>query len=168
MKESALDQARPPWFLANDSTSSELTNLAWRWVESGFAVRIVRGQKMKTVQAMFDEMAAALQFPDYFGENWPAFGECLADLDWLPAGNGYAIAILNAADVLADEPRGLEVLVRILNRVASEWSEPVAVGEPWDRPAIPFHIVLQIPENRMKSVRKRWSDAGADIELPKS
>jgi Barstar (barnase inhibitor) len=31
-----------------------------------------------------DEMAAALEFPYYFGGNRPAFNECTSDMDWLP------------------------------------------------------------------------------------
>jgi hypothetical protein len=29
------------------------------------------------------EFAASFQFPYYFGENWPAFDECINDLSWL-------------------------------------------------------------------------------------
>jgi hypothetical protein len=54
------------------------------WSETRLVVRTLRGVKMQTVQQLFDEFAAALQFPWYFGENWAAFDECLTDLAWLP------------------------------------------------------------------------------------
>jgi hypothetical protein len=72
------------------------------WREAGLTVRTIRGRKMGTVDDLFDEVAAALQFPDYFGENWPAFDECFADMDWLPMDVGIVVVILEAEDVLAD------------------------------------------------------------------
>ena len=59
-------------------------------------VRTVRGRKIRTVGRLFDEMAAALQFPYYFGENWPAFDECLADIDWLADGGRRALRFGNS------------------------------------------------------------------------
>lgn len=41
-------------------------------------------------------IAAALQFPDWFGHNWDALADCLSDMAWLPAA-GYVI-ILEHAD----------------------------------------------------------------------
>jgi len=44
------------------------------------AVRTLRGQHMTTRAELFDEFAAALQFPPHFGHNLDAFDECLRDL----------------------------------------------------------------------------------------
>lgn len=49
----------------------------------GYVVRSIRGHKCRTIDGMIDEFSSALQFPWYFGENWPAFDECICDLDWL-------------------------------------------------------------------------------------
>src|SRR5579885_3011720 len=61
--------------------------------------RVLRGQKMRTAESLFDEVSAALQFPPYFGENWDALEECLADLEWLHT-RDCVLVILNAANVL--------------------------------------------------------------------
>ncbi len=37
----------------------------------------------KTPEDVREELAEALQFPDYYGKNWDAFDECMCDLDWL-------------------------------------------------------------------------------------
>jgi hypothetical protein len=123
------------------------------WAEAGLTVRMTRGQKMRTVEGLFDEMAAALQFPYYFAENWTAFSECLADMDWLPMTVGIVILVFDAAEVLADAAEvELGVLVRLIETARRAYSEPVELGEWWDRPAVPFHVVLHstcIPRRRM-------------------
>src|SRR5262249_21777152 len=43
-------------------------------------VRVVRGRKAQRAPALFDELAAALQLPLYFGGNWSALQDCLRDL----------------------------------------------------------------------------------------
>ena len=65
---------------------------------------------MQTIASLFDEMAAAFQFPDYFGENWAALDECLADLSWLPAA-GYVVLIRESSEVLALEDAGSRSLL---------------------------------------------------------
>ncbi len=111
--------------------------------EAGLTVRAVRGKKMRTVEQLFDEMAAALQFPYYFGENWPAFSECLADMDWLPMTAGIVIFVYDAIEVVADTPDvELAALVRSIEAARRAYSEPIKLGEWWDRPAVPFHVLL--------------------------
>jgi hypothetical protein len=119
---------------------------------------------MLDVDGLFDETAAALQFPSYFGENWPAFDECLADMDWLATNAGIVLVVLEPDQVLANAPPAeLGVLVKTVAHAAETYAEPIALGEWWDRPAIPFHAVLaaaQMPE----AVRDRWESAGATVQ----
>lgn len=136
----------------------------WGWREAGLTVRVVRGRKMRTVDGLFDEMAAALQFPPYFGENWAAFDECMADMDWLPINVGIVVVVLDPGDVLADAADvELGVLVRAIAHAADAYSQPIESGEWWDRPAVPFHVVLQSPPAGSEAVRAHWLAAGAEI-----
>lgn len=136
--------------------------LAWRLAKDELAVRVLRGNKMRSAPRLFDEFGAALQFPDYFGENWAAFEECVTDLSWLPAA-GYVLLIVRSEEVLADEDdETLDLLRRILVRASERWATPVAKGESWDRPARPFHVVLQIPPERRVLAMDRWAIADAD------
>jgi hypothetical protein len=133
------------------------------WVESGLTARVVRGRKMRTVGALFDEFAAALQFPRYFGENWAAFDECVAELETLPAGAGYVVVITEPDQVLSDAgAEELRRLVEALESAAMAWSQPVELGEWWDRPAIPFHVVLAGEREQVEDAVRWWSRAGAD------
>lgn len=131
------------------------------WVESGLTARVVRGRKTRTLRGLFDEFAAALQFPLYFGENEDAFNECVAELETLPAGEGYVVTITEPDQVLADEDAAaLGWLVRSLTSAAEEWAQPVELGEWWDRPAVPFHVVLAGDPAQIERAARRWSDAG--------
>jgi RNAse (barnase) inhibitor barstar len=49
-----------------------------------WTMRIVDGAVMIDRATMFEEFAAACDFPDWFGANWDAFADCLKDLSWLP------------------------------------------------------------------------------------
>lgn len=138
--------------------------LGMAWSDAGLTVRTVRGRKMRVVDAMFDEFAAALQFPYYFGENWPAFAECLSDLDWLPTIAGIVIVIYDAIELLADEADGeLRVLVRLIDAARAAFSMPIESGEWWDRPAVPFHVVLHAQPADASTLRARWESAGASL-----
>ena len=88
---------------------------------------------MRTEDALFNEVAAALQFPYYFGENWDALDECIADLEWLPPGGGYVLYVMSADEVLLDEREwSIKVFVKVLTNAIVEWAKEVALGEWWD------------------------------------
>lgn len=150
---------------------------AWdTWEKAGLTLRMARGQEMRTVDGLFDEMAAALQFPSYFGENWAAFEECLAESAETAKSRtdvGFVILILNAIEVLVDEPEvQMDYLTEVIETARRNYSEPIDSYpidlERWNRPAVPFHVVLQAAPQDIAAVRARWKGRGAavaDLEL---
>ncbi len=84
-----------------------------RWVSFGG-----HGDKV----AMLDAISRALAFPQWFGGNWDALEDCLADLSWCPAG-GHVLVFEDFA--LGDE---LGILIDILGSVAEHWA---ARGTPF-------------------------------------
>lgn len=114
------------------------------------------------LKGLFDEFAAAFQFPYYFGENWAAFRDCISDLAWLPFTPGVVVLVYGADEVLADaHPAELTTLVQTLATAAAEFAETVSEGEWWDRDPVPFHVVLQgVGEGDFE----RWRAAGARLE----
>ncbi len=65
-------------------------------------------------------IAAAMKFPAWFGHNWDALADCLADLSWLPAG-GYSITVSGSLALRAAEPDTLATALDILDEAATFW-----------------------------------------------
>jgi len=70
-------------------------------------------------EALMDRFARALEFPHWFGGNWDALEDCLADLSWSSAA-GHVLLIEGAGDMPGDE-RG--ILADILAASAAWWAE---------------------------------------------
>lgn len=71
--------------------------------------------------ALLERTAAALDFPGWFGGNWDAFFDCLADLSWRPA-RGYVLLFENTADMRRVAPEALDTAVAILTDAADAWA----------------------------------------------
>ncbi|HWZ59709.1 MAG TPA: barstar family protein [Gemmatimonadaceae bacterium] len=149
------------------SDASTLTDWAWATAREDVeaAVRVLRGRKMTEPPGFYDEIAAALQFPYYFGENLAALDECLTDLEWLPA-NRYVLVIQDAAHVLstpASEP-AFAAWIELLANARRTWTTPVTDGEPWDRPARGFSIVMHATPDDAARLRQRLGAAKAPYD----
>ncbi|MBZ5733303.1 barstar family protein [Nocardioides sp. TRM66260-LWL] len=154
------NKLRPFWIVGD---RSEIGTVATGWAEAGLTVRVVRGRKMRTVEGLFDEFASALQFPLYFGENEDAFDECISELENLPRGEGFVVIVTEPDQVLADAGgAALEWLAQSLGSATEEWSRPVELGEWWDRPAVPFHVVLAGQQDEITLAGATWSTAGCE------
>lgn len=119
---------------------------------AGYAMRVIKGAKCQTTAGLLTEFARALDFPDYFGHNWDALEECLADLEWLPA-KGYILLLTDAAQVLPDDEEEYETFLEILSDAGEAWARGQAgMGT---RHATAFHVLFAVSE-REKAKRARW------------
>ena len=112
---------------------------------------ILDGKKMTSLSCFYDEIAKSFKFPNYIGRNFNSLSEGLADLSWLPQQN-YLILITNGICVLSKENSEiLDGFIEILDEIGQEWSEPINVGELWDRPAISFKTIFEVKKHNKKS-----------------
>jgi hypothetical protein len=157
---------KPPWLLWLTTDASRKLATEEVLAELGVTGRVLSGRHMCRKRELFDEFAARLSFPTYFGHNWDALAECLADLEWLH-GLAYAVVINGAQEILDEEPpEQLRLFFQLIEGVAAEWAQAVALGEDWDRPAIPFHVLLHdTPEGRRSLESRLGSSIPADISL---
>jgi hypothetical protein len=65
-------------------------------------------------------LAAAFEFPSYFGQNWDALIDCWSDLYWLPA-RGYVCVLLNADAFAAADAATHETLLSLAQHVSERW-----------------------------------------------
>jgi hypothetical protein len=117
------------------ASPADASSLRYRWPGS-VIVREVRGPVMPTVAGVFNEFAAAFQFPYYFGHNKDAFDECMRDLDEFvgPAGR-YLVVVREAPGLLAGAPVERDWFFGAMDFYATEWI----------RRGVAFRVVLQAP-----------------------
>lgn len=135
-------------------------------VSLGMYTRALRGRKMRTMNGLYDEFSAACQFPLYFGENLMAFDECLSSLDNQDPGKGIVLVLTEPDQVLMDSIKfesELELFLSCLANAATEWGEKIDLGEWWDRPALPFHMVLVGAEKQLDDVSSKWRHTKSNL-----
>lgn len=126
--------------------AAEFSGIRYRAPE-GFRVRELRGSRMRTVPALYDEFAAALQFPYYFRPNKDSFDECLLDIDdTLGEANGYVLAIRDADQLLAEAPEEWEWFTSVVEECADFWPSREVV----------FRVILQGEAQGLTSVPIRF------------
>jgi hypothetical protein len=156
MKLDHVLNAAGPWLHVVVETPEKAYEAAWtlrREPHIRTASRVLRGTKMRTWAALYDEVGGALQFPPYFGENTAALDECITDLEWLEA-DAYVLTILDAVRVLdRGEPHDGPIFWEILRGAAEEWGLPVTGGVP--RAARVFRVVAQCSAEEEAGLRKR-------------
>jgi len=147
-----------------------------KWAPSHFysspgvevCARRLRGNKMRTTQALMDEFGAALQLFEGFGENWYALGECLSYLDeWLPA-DVYVLVVERAEELLVEEAADLRALLKTLDDAAGFWSKPVLGNGRFDRGPVPFHVLLNLSGSgghttSRERIQRAAADAGVEF-----
>ncbi len=121
----------------------------------GGSVRVIRGWKCSHYEALHNEVGAALQFPDYYGENWDAMDECITDLAWVPA-DCYLIYLPKVEEVLPNDEKGFGIFLSVLSDAAKAWANPEMRGlasteEPVKKP---FNIIISGTEEGLLRTKK--------------
>jgi hypothetical protein len=146
-----LQSIRAPWtsllvLKAKDSVESLVSP------PRGFVLKSIKGAKCKTPASLFTEFARVLELPEYFGHNWDALEECLADLEWMPA-KGYVLLLTDAEQILPEDEEDYATLLEVLSDAGEAWASGQAgMGE---RPVTPFHVLFAVTE-RGKASRAHW------------
>lgn len=73
--------------------------------EAGWRGFHLDGRRARDKDAFLALCAEVFGFPDWFGGNWDALEDCLADLSWAPSQEGYLVLYESWAD-LADLDQG--------------------------------------------------------------
>lgn len=144
-----LESRTPPWssllVVPHGATAISLLK-----PPAGFALRTIHGKHCGTSSGLFREFAQVLDFPDYFGHNWDALEECLADLEWLPA-KGYVLLITDAEAVIPQDEEEYETFLEILDDAGEAWSK----GQTANGQSAPFHVFFMVTEEK-KAQRPHW------------
>jgi hypothetical protein len=162
MNRAGILKPTHPWLAKFTSDYDGANRLIWSLrteKSTDVFVASVRGRKMKQRQGVFDQFAASLQFPHYFGENWNAFSDCVRDLDWLRA-SAFVVVVLDAEDTLVEgDPDEFHLLLKILSDAGDEWSRADSF-----RPAKPFHTVLHTVPGQAMALHSRL--VHLDVKAP--
>jgi RNAse (barnase) inhibitor barstar len=116
--------------LASDVSPVQFLNVTPEAAEA--LVRLTRSLGLEAVRidlagcadkaALLERTAAALEFPEWFGRNWDALFDCLADLSWRPA-TGHVLVFEHTAGLRREAPAALDTAVAILRETAAAWDE---------------------------------------------
>jgi RNAse (barnase) inhibitor barstar len=90
-------------------------------------------------------IAAALHFPSWFGHNWDALADCLADMSWLPA-EGYLIVLENADRFRAADEASFATALEIFEQAARDWA----------RDDVPFWVFVELTADGVTPLRHLW------------
>lgn len=78
--------------------------------------------KLKTLRGFYEEMAEALEFPEYFGFNLDSLDELLNDLSWLED-EKIVVYVQDSADFLLTErnPNKIGTVLDLIEATCEDW-----------------------------------------------
>ena len=80
----------------------------------------IQGEQIKDKSQFLRSVADILQFPDYFGANWDALGDCLTDMSWNVSA-GYVIVYDHPHILGGNSPEDFHTLVQVFQDSAHFW-----------------------------------------------
>ncbi|MCC7163466.1 MAG: barstar family protein [Anaerolineae bacterium] len=99
---------------------------------AGFNLYYLDGSKIRDKKSFLEKIAAAMSFPAYFGKNWDALNDMLADMSWAQPG-GLIILWQSPERFRRDAPEDWEVALELF-RTAVEF---------WSGANVPYYVLLR-------------------------
>lgn len=99
--------------------ASQLVAAAEQNAYAVFRVDLAGAQEKGT---MLDAIARAMRFPEWFGHNWDALLDCLADLGWC-AGEGYVVILEHCDGIHGRAEADFVQTLQVFEAAANEWRE---------------------------------------------
>lgn len=163
MSDDTLFQAaRPAILIAEDDAESfdaRFRELRDDHADEDVTVLKLRGAKCRTLAGFFNEIAAVMQLPHYFGETWDALRDLFYDQSWLP---GTLIMLLDSEQLLAAAPnQELRNFVELMDHCNTFYLEP-----PYKASAVGgtgFHVLMQVTPMHRAELEARLIAAGAEF-----
>jgi hypothetical protein len=117
-----LQGDREPWLYTITQPDFDIDALSSLCQTHHHQLFVIDGESIATKAAFLAAAAASLNFPDYFGENWDAFYDCLTDLDKGGA-KGYVLLYTQPENFAEANPADWLILVELLQDAIQFWAE---------------------------------------------
>ena len=87
-----------------------------------FATFRVNLTKAGNKDQMLADIGKGLKFPDWFGHNFDALADCLADMAWRPA-DGYLVLLEHCDGIHGKAEADFVTTLQVFEQAANEWRE---------------------------------------------
>ena len=101
----------------------------------GFASAVIDFDGCRDKADALCRFARELRLPEWFGHNWDALADCLADLSWMPA-DGYLLMLANTEGWQQADPESFDLAIEVLGQAAEGW-----IGE-----RVPFWALVLVDD----------------------
>lgn len=98
------------------------TDLVAAAEQNGFAVFRVELAYVQDKGELLKAVGAAMDFPEWYGHNWDALLDCLADLGWRPA-EGYVVILEHCDGIHGRAEADFVQALQVFEAAANEWRE---------------------------------------------
>lgn len=89
---------------------------------NGYYVFRIDLAKARGKDDMLKAIGTAMAFPEWFGYNWDALLDCLADLGWRPA-EGYVVILEHCDGIHGHAEADFVQTLQVFENAANEWRE---------------------------------------------
>ncbi|MFN2200718.1 MAG: barstar family protein [Caldilineaceae bacterium] len=108
------------------------STICHRVVARGWACFYLDGANVFDKASLLAQLGEAMDFPDYYGQNWDALEECITELSWL--GPSACVLLYDHASVLAGQHPDVFATFLDVMQLACEY---------WSQRSRPFYVLLR-------------------------